>query len=519
MQANFGIGQTNRRSRLAPYVKLLLRWSWFVVIAIILTTACTSLLPDIPSADSYQATLQVQVHLPPTMADQTSLNDTATFISQLLVSPDTLSLALPKHQDLQLGDLQALVTAAPVTGTNIVLFSASGSSPKDAAALITDVYQAFLQKVQNERALVLNGLSQILGNELKQSEDEVANTNSQIQNLVAIHQEASFEFRQLNSLYLQQQQRVNTINTLLLTMQQQGAGRYDILGLGSNTPTITTVPASAPTRGQRLALSPLIGLIMGLGGVLLATRFSNALPLRGKKREQLLPHIAAIVPRLPKMKRHRMAVLQNASSNCLQLLRHLSYQTSKHEKRLKLITVTSPKGREGKSTLATCLATAAAQHGLRTLLVDANPRQPVLHEWFKLPGTPGMLDTIQALAVSGDAISFAPHPTSIANLDVLPIGGADQKRSRDTLEEPLRIDGLYRFTEQFRQQTDLIVFDSSSLLTDTSAANLAMLSDVVLVVVDAQKSKSTLVLEAEALLSEMNVSFAIVLNRARPESV
>jgi Mrp family chromosome partitioning ATPase len=104
-------------------------------------------------------------------------------------------------------------------------------------------------------------------------------------------------------------------------------------------------------------------------------------------------------------------------------------------------------------------------------------------------------------------------------LGLVSIGNADPKESSDTLKEPLRVDGLEPFTELLRSQADLVIFDGPSLLTDATATNLVMLSDVVLLVVDAQKSQSTTVLEASALLSEMGVSYATVLNRARPEAV
>jgi non-specific protein-tyrosine kinase len=257
---------------------------------------------------------------------------------------------------------------------------------------------------------------------------------------------------------------------------------------------------------------------MGLGGVLLASRFSNTLPLQAKRRAMVLPHITEVVPVLPKLHSNRLQVLQKASSPSLQVLRHLRYQASEHEQRLQLITITSPKGREGKSTLATSLALAAAQSGQRTILVDANPRKPVLHTWFKLPNTHGTLDTIRSLA--GDTVDPSPiRVTSIMKLGLISIGNADQKESSDTLKEPLRVDGLEPFTELLRSQADLVIFDGPSLLTDAGGTNLVMLSDVVLLVVDVQKSQSTTVLEASALLSEMGVSFATVLNRARSEAV
>lgn len=518
MQTSIRVNQASWRDQLAPSSKLLLRWGWFVVLSIIVTTAFSILIPDIPAVDSYQATLVVQINLPPELTGPVDVNDTTTFFSQLFVSPDTLSLVLPKHPELQLSDLLSFVTATPVTDTNIVQLTASDFTEKDAGKLVTDIYQALVQNVSNKRSKVLDGLYQALNFELKQSEDDLVNTTSQIQNLVSIHQQLSSQYRQLYSLSNEQQQRIKTINQLLLNVEQQKLGRSDILSLGSSTPIITTAPGDGPTQNQRIALAPLVGLIMGLGGSLLAMRSSNTLPLRGKKREIVLPHITAIIPRLPKMGKNRLEALEEVSSQVtLQLLRSLRYQAPEYKERLKVITVTSPLRREGKSTIATCLAIAAAQSGQRTLLVDANPHRPILHRWFKLPDCPGTLDTIHAFAVN--SVPPAPCATSIADLGLLSIGNLDQQGAQGTLEDPLRVDGLRPFIERACQREDLIIFDCSSLLAHASAANLVMLSDSVLLVVDAQKSRSRKVLEAGSLLSTMKVPFTIVLNRAKPETV
>ncbi len=526
------INQVSWPSWLAPYGKFLLRWGWFVVLSMILTTLCSALLHDVPSADSYQATLQVQVRMQIGNGGTDALNTTTEVFSGLFTSPGTLSLVLPKHHELQLSDLQGLVSAIPVEDTNVILLNALGDTSQSAATLVTDVYQALLHQVNATRSLVINELDAALRTELNQCEHNIATSTAQLQNLRVTHREFSSQYRLLNVLYTEQQKRAETINTLLVKLGLQQVERNDTLTLSSNsphigdeiltsansTPVITTVPGTEPTQNQRIALSPLVGLIMGLGGVLLASCFSNTLPLQGKKREEVLPHITAIFPVMPELRDTRLQMLKRISPQGLTLLRHLRYQASEHEKRLQLITITSPKGREGKSTIAASLAFASAQSGTRTLLVDANPRRPTLHLWFNIPNTAGTLDAVRSLAAG----TTGPSPilsTFAIKLSVLSIGNAEQQEPAAILEEPLRVDGLLPLTELLLKQADLIIFDGPSLLSDPGATNLAVLSDVVLLVVDAQGSQSLTVLEAEALLSRMGVSFATILNRAKPESV
>ncbi len=101
----------------------------------------------------------------------------------------------------------------------------------------------------------------------------------------------------------------------------------------------------------------------------------------------------------------------------------------------------------------------------------------------------------------------------------MPIGNPNQGESPNALEEALRVEGLRPLTELLSSQTNLIIFDCPSLLSGTSAVNLASLSDIVLLIVDAKKSKSSTVLEAREFLSIMGVPFVTILNRAERDVV
>ncbi len=509
------IDQKTWKSRLSSYMKFLLRWGWFIVLSMILATAITYLIPDVTTPPTYQATLRIQIPLPTNLDGTQDLNNSTSFFSSLFISPPTLSLVLPKYKDFQLSDLQSLVTTAPVGDTNYFTLSAIGATPHDATALVTDVYNAALTELHARRSEIDAKLTAALNTELKQAQNDASGSLSILQNLTSEHLGTSPEYLQVNSLYQEQIKRIDSINQQLLALEQQGFGSNDILRLGSITPDMITTPGPEPTQGQRLALSPLVGLIMGLGGILLARTFSNELPLRGRKREIVLPRVIATLPVLPGTRKWHLQVLKD-STPCLSLLQHLQFQADENGKQLQLITITSPSGREGKSTVAAGLALAAAQSGLRTLLVDANPQRPVLHTRFRLPNTTGTLDTIQSLAVSTTSLSPIQR-TFENNLGIILIG--KKQPSPEIFAEALPIDHLRPFTETLRKQADCIIFDGPPILNDANAANLVQLSDKALLVVDAYKSKSTDVVEAENLLSTIGASSAIVLNRASSEDL
>jgi Mrp family chromosome partitioning ATPase len=513
------INRASWRTRVVQSIRFTFRWGWFILLAIILTTVATKFIPDSPSLSVYQATFQVEVQLP-AGTGFISENQSTALYTKLFTDPDTLNYALPsiaKQQDfkgIDLSTLQSFISASPVTGTRYFQLSAIATKVSDAKTLVTLVYQAFMDKYHSDRSGVVNGLERALVAQRVQVQSDISSTNYQLQTLKAEGRDNTSQYQYYLAFYRRQQQIQNSINTELAALSQQGTGSNDILQLVNSTPTITSIPGKAPTMSQRLALSPLVGLIMGLGGALLASQFSNKLPLRGKKREMILPHVSAIMPVLPDLNnsRKRIQVLKDTSLESYPLLRRLRYQAEEYEQRLRVIAVTSPRGHEGKSTVATSLAIAAAQSGLRTLLVDANPERPILHSWFQLPNTNGILDAIRSLA-TGVAGSSPIVSTNIPKLGFIPIGRSIQRKPSAAQKELLRINGLQPFTELLSNQTDLIIFDGSSLLNDTTSINLVSLSDVAVLVMDAQKSKSSRVLAAEDLLSKMGIPYVTVLNR------
>lgn len=495
--------------------KFMLRRGWFIALAMLVAAVSALLFPDITTPTTYQATLLIESPLPSGFGSLPGQNSSAIFYTNFFLSPTTLNLVLPKHKGLQLSDLQQMVTATPVTGANVVQLSALGPTPRDATSLVDDIYSAVLTEIGDQHASIANQLSVALTAELIQSKKDAFDSFATLQSLEAERLTSSSEYIQLDSLYREQQQRIAAINKQLLLLQPQGVGANGILKLASMTPQITTIPGYTSTLGQRLALSPLLGLIMGLGGLLLANTFSTRLPLRGKKRGEVLPGIIAIIPTVPIIPTDLLQSLRHASS-FHSLLRHLRFQASEHEKPLHVITVTSSRDREGKSLIASGLAVAAARSGLLTLLVDANPQQPVLHTRFRLPNPTGLLDAVRAFS-RGVAAPLPILPTGENNLSMVPTG--NKQASPDVLAEILCIDGLRPFIESLRAHADLVILDGPALLSDANAINLIQLSDITLLVVDAHQGQSTAVMEAGRLLSTIGASSALVLNQAQPERV
>lgn len=85
----------------------------------------------------------------------------------------------------------------------------------------------------------------------------------------------------------------------------------------------------------------------------------------------------------------------------------------------RVIAIVSPEAGEGRSFVAANLAVVFAQLGERTLLIDADLRQPRQHELFRLPNKMGLSSILAARTPLSGCISRIP---GLMGLTVLPAG-------------------------------------------------------------------------------------------------
>jgi len=109
---------------------------------------------------------------------------------------------------------------------------------------------------------------------------------------------------------------------------------------------------------------------------------------------------------------------------------------------------------EGRTTLATNLALAMAQNGMKILLVDANHRSPRLHNIFNLSNGVGLFDILSGRADDRPAI----QATRVENLDVLACG-AVPANSVELLNNETLVDVLGELSDRY----DRVLIDSPAL--------------------------------------------------------
>jgi Mrp family chromosome partitioning ATPase/capsular polysaccharide biosynthesis protein len=138
-----------------------------------------------------------------------------------------------------------------------------------------------------------------------------------------------------------------------------------------------------------------------------------------------------------------------------------------------VITVTSLQPGDGKSTLSANLAVAAAEVGLRVLILDIDTRRARQREIFQLAD-----DRLPPVVQSGEDISGAVQATAIPGVSVLTLGWP--------WRGPTGIVRLYlHAVSRLRESADLVIVDGPSLSSDADLGLLAAVTDGVVLLVRA----------------------------------
>ena len=172
----------------------------------------------------------------------------------------------------------------------------------------------------------------------------------------------------------------------------------------------------------------------------------------------------------------------------------------------KSILITSALPGEGKSTVALSLAMAHAEQGKRTLLIDADLRQPAIERLVRLDPDAGLAEVLAHRSHWSSATRSVPGRP---NLSVLGSG----------LPLPLALvligPQMRGILNQAIQQFDLVVLDSPPLLGCAETLELAAAADLAVLAVRSGQTPMKSLAAAVETLRRVNVPIAgIVLNES-----
>lgn len=239
-----------------------------------------------------------------------------------------------------------------------------------------------------------------------------------------------------------------------------------------------------PNWPVNLGVGAALGLFLGVLAAIMRD-FSQDKVLSGSDAVRVGDsHVLARIPRrLASAKPIMMTAGEALSFEAYRILR-TNILSGAGGQSLKSIVVTASTKGEGASTVAGNLAVALAQEGKKTVLVEANMRDPIQERFFELSPNGGLN---QALSQGGDAASLALD-SGVPNLKVLVAGGTAANAT-----EALAGPGFETVMTSLKGAFDYIIIDAPAAFTTADAHEVGRRTDGVLMVVESGKpSKSQL---------------------------
>lgn len=183
------------------------------------------------------------------------------------------------------------------------------------------------------------------------------------------------------------------------------------------------------------------------------------------------------------------------------------------ENPIQTLLVTSPARENQKSSALANLAVTFAQSGNRTILVDADLRQPKQHQIWGIDNAQGLT----SMMVDENTLDDPPlFTTKVDNLQVLPTGELPPNPA--DLLSGKRMDEI---VATLRRRADYVLFDSPPVLAATDAALLGIKLDGALLVVRAGDTRRDHTAQARQALERVHVRIvgAVLTNAPRESTI
>ena len=493
--------------------RLVKRWWWLVILSV--TVAATSSYRASQSVTplySTKATLmigRVMQDPNPSQADFATGQQLAMTYAQMVRRQPVLQGAID-NLGLQMnwGALAGRVNAWNVPRTQLLEISVVDSNPQRAAALadaiaeqlillspatpsgISEANQAFSRQQLDD-----------LRDKIEDAEKEVVRLTEELDAAVSALQIQDFQ-GQIRLVETKISGWQSTYSQLLTSLQ---GGEINVLTIVDDA-SLPRNPIS-PNVTMNVLLAVAIGLALAVGAVLLIEFVDDTLRIDDPNTESVmgLPLLGSV----PRIAGGRC----DPRSSEMEMIRQLRTKIllSSPSGRLKSLLVTSPQPQDGKTVVSSNLGVAMAGGGTRAVLVDADLRSPVLHEWFDQPNLAGLVDLLEADATHWQQLlPQLLRDTHVPGLKLLSAGHMPLDPSI-LLASPNMAALLELLSEQF----DTVILDSPPMLAAADATILAMLAEGTLLVASPERTGRRALRHAgESLRSRENVQLVgIALNR------
>lgn len=503
---------------LKRYLYIIWKWLWLIVLCTLIAAGAsfyaTSRQPKL-----YQATATLLVGSSfQTINPNPSDLGTSTQLAQTYVQIARTTAVVQGVIDatgikVSPEGLQSRISANSVPGTQLIEVRVIDSDPKRAAVLTNEVAaQMALQgpasearAVQQQREFAQEQVDD-LRDKIQEAFVKISDLQKELQTATGAREIAD-KNQQITDLQGQVDTWRKNYSDLLAVLSPRSPNYLSVLD-----PAQVPQQPFSPNIPLNVALAALVGLILSLATAFLFEYLDDTIKTADDvEREVRVSPVGAIAP-IPTSKGSRLITVTEPRSLVAEAYRVLrtNIQFSGVDKPVKRILVTSGSPAEGKSVTAANLAVVMAQAGFKTILLDCDLRRPSQHKIFEIPNNFGLTNSV---LVQGSPEGFI-LPTKVDNLRIMTTGALPPNPSEILGSARMgtllnRLDGEY----------DMVILDSPPLFPVTDAAVLTRLTDGVLLVVNAGKTRAELARKAKAVIENAGGRvLGVVINRVNTRS-
>lgn len=497
--------QERHELEIRDYLRILRRRRVVVILGAVIGV-CLAIVISLVSTATYMATAQLVIQLNPAEA---ALNPASGLVSQSANIPTELqvitSAPVMAAVRRQLGQAPP-VTATEVGQTDVIDVTASSADPRQAARTANAYANSYIVFRRSQDSTALAAASQQLQARINDLQGQIDVLDTQISR--ASTAAAATLVTQRNGLISQQGVFKQDVAQLEVGVNVTSAGIQLV------TPASPPGSPSSPKPAEDALIGLIVGLVLGLVGAFVREYFDDSVKNRDDLERAAQPgRVLGVIPAVAGWKRESDPLtvsLANPNSAASEAYRSLrtSIQFMGLDRQVRVLQITSPSAREGKTTTVANLAVALAMAGQRVTAVCCDLRRPRLNEFFGLSNEIGFTSVVVGDVPLSTALQAVPHHE---NLRVLTSGPRPPDPS-----ELLSGQRAMEIFDAVSADSDIVLVDSPPALPVTDAAVISARVDAVLVVAAARLTSRRAVQRTLDVFRQVDAVVAgLVLNGAR----
>jgi tyrosine-protein kinase len=304
--------------------------------------------------------------------------------------------------------------------------------------------------------------------------------NSQLDRLEGLTPDSAEGRRSLRRAIERQNQIILSAQALAVDLPSPSPTAAVVSG-SADLPDVPANKSFAVTGG----LAALLGLVLGIALALIRERLDETIRDGAGLEEALAAPLLATVPHVSGS-RHTLITRdapQSQSAEAYRTARSTLLYLAKKQW-VRVVAVTSPGEREGKSATTANLGACLATGGERVVVVSCDLRKPQLHLFLQRLDEKGLSDVLNRKLPWRDVL----QETDIDGLSIIASGPVP-----DNPAELLGTDDMRILLADLGKEFDLVLLDTAPALLVADAATLIPNTDGVLVVARASKTSRTAV--------------------------